>query len=88
MTKLNKEEEIRKEFREQFKGWILQDDQECYRNFTIIENHFLNKMQEERKRLCRKLEERQNLFSFVPEINGYKYIKAKDLDILSIINEK
>lgn len=31
------------------------------------------------------IQEKQDLFDFVPEINGYKYIKAKDLNIINTL---
>lgn len=39
------------------------------------------------KEIVKMIKARQDLFNFVPEINGYKYIKAKDLDILSLITK-
>lgn len=41
--------------------------------------------EEERKRIVEMIEERQSLFNFAPEINGYKYIKSKDLGIITLI---
>lgn len=59
---------------------------------SLLADWWLSKLDQslksQREEIEKRVEQRQDLFNFVPEINGYKYIKAKDLDIISLIQNK
>lgn len=90
---------IREEWREELKPKITifnEEDKDRKDVALAILNEYWDKLEpkiaellkSQKESLTKKLEKRQDLFNFVPEINGYKYIKTKDLDVLSLIKEE
>ena len=81
-----------KEFEKKFEKWIFHNEHGfCVYPDKILEHldSLIDKtVQQERERIVEMIEERQSLFNFIPEINGYKNIKAKDLDIINLIQQQ